>query len=65
MSIAAVGTPARNISAVIAITGAIVAVLALRHVPAGAQSAEPADVAGTHETVTFIEFDNQEACNAA
>jgi DHA2 family multidrug resistance protein-like MFS transporter len=54
-----------GISAIIAITGAIVAVLALRHVPAGAQSAEPADVAATHETVTFIEFDNQEACNAA
>jgi DHA2 family multidrug resistance protein-like MFS transporter len=56
---------AAAISAVVAITGAIVAVIVLRHVPAGSPSESQADLDRTNETVTVIEFAQQEACHAA
>jgi DHA2 family multidrug resistance protein-like MFS transporter len=54
---------AAGISAVVAITGAIVAVIVLRHVPAGAQTERQSDLDCTNGAV--IEFTKQEARHAA
>jgi DHA2 family multidrug resistance protein-like MFS transporter len=56
---------AAGISAIVAIIGAVVAVIVLRHVPAGSQTESQADLDATNETGTVIEFTQQEACHAA